>query len=190
MLTWYKQRQARHKTATDLYGAVVAQARDPVLYTDIGCPDTPDGRYEMIVLHLVMVLERLRSEAAMGQALSRGLIEVFVTDMDDSFREMGVGDLTVPKKVKGAAGGLYARAERLRTAQAPEAEPERLAAELARLTLGGLAPDDPRAARLADYVRAAARSLSVLPTSDVLAGRVTFPAIDPGARDAAAGDQP
>jgi cytochrome b pre-mRNA-processing protein 3 len=90
-----------------LYGAIVAAARRPELYAVIGVPDTLDGRFDMVVLHLVSVMRRLRlgGDEAMVQALA----DLFVTDMDRSLREMGVGDITVPKRVKKMAQACYGR---------------------------------------------------------------------------------
>ena len=82
MLTWLKERAARRETASELYGVVVARAREPLFYRDWGVPDTPEGRYEMVALHLVLVLERLRVEGAAGLPLSRETIEAFLADMD------------------------------------------------------------------------------------------------------------
>jgi cytochrome b pre-mRNA-processing protein 3 len=61
--------------------------------------DSVDGRFELVVLHLALVIARLDRETE-GAVLVRALIDRFGRDMDDNLREMGVGDLTVPKKMK------------------------------------------------------------------------------------------
>ena len=96
----------------------MAQARAPALYADLGVPDTAEGRLEMVMLHTVLVIERLRLEGEAAEELSRALTERFITDLDDCLREMGVGDLTVPKKVKKAAAALYDRTLACRAALA------------------------------------------------------------------------
>lgn len=116
MLKWFRARAANTLKAKQLYGAVVAAARRPELYRDYGVPDTLNGRYEMIVLILFQLLERLRAEGRAAQETSRLTLEAFFTDMDDCMREIGVGDLTVPKKVKKAAAGFYERAKAYRAA--------------------------------------------------------------------------
>ena len=78
----------RQETATELYGAVVARAREPLFYAQMGVPDTPEGRYEMVALHLVLALERLRAEGEAGIALSRETIETFIADMVGSMRDV------------------------------------------------------------------------------------------------------
>ena len=132
MLTWLFNRNDSRRRASELYGAVVTLARRPALYADMGVADTPEGRYEALVLALFLVLERLRGEGEAVTPQAQALIEAFVTDMDDNMREMGVGDLTVPKKVKKAAAALYDRAEVYRTALAAEGDQD-LAAVLVRL---------------------------------------------------------
>lgn len=109
MLKWFKTRAENQRKADKLYGAIVARARCSSFYARLGVSDTPEGRYEIVVLHLFLVLERLREESHIGQALPRLLVERFVSDMDDSLRELGTGDLSVPKKVRRAAAGLYER---------------------------------------------------------------------------------
>lgn len=176
MLTWLKtQAEERHK-ARDLYGAVVAQARQPRLFTQLGVPDTPEGRYEAIVLHAYLLLERLKAEGEAGRLLSQRLIETFVTDLDDAMREMGVGDLTVPKKVKKAAAGLYDRTAVYRAALAG-ADPAALAAALGQV-LRDCGGDASRADPFAAYVRAVAGRLSAMPGSELLAGRLPLASAD------------
>ncbi len=170
MLTWFLNRSASRRRASELYGAVVAFARRPFLYSEIGVADTPDGRYEMLVLHLFLVLERLRAAGEAGVEPSRTLIEAFVTDIDDNMREMGVGDLSVPKKVKKAAAAFYDRTAIYRAALRDSNGGE-LAATLGRLVPAahGRILDE---RRLAQTVRSAEAHLAALSLADVLAGRL------------------
>ena len=85
-------------------------ARQPFFYKDMGVPDTPEGRFELVSLHLFLALESLNQQRSAELDLTQRTIEAFVTDMDDCMREMGVGDLAVPKKVKRAAAAFYERA--------------------------------------------------------------------------------
>ena len=95
--------------AAGLYGAVVAQARQVVFYRDLGVPDTVDGRFELIVLHMVLLLRRLNREGDDGAALRQALFDVLLDDMDRSLREMGVGDLGVGRRVKAMGKAFYGR---------------------------------------------------------------------------------
>ena len=98
------------RTAAELYGRVVTWARAPWFYSDLGVPDTPEGRLELILLHVTLMLHRLKADGPAAEPTARALAEAFVTDMDDCLREMGVGDMTVAKKVKKAAAALFDRA--------------------------------------------------------------------------------
>lgn len=176
MFDWLIKRSASSSTARDLYGAVVTQARAPSFYVRLGVPDTAEGRYELVALHLVLLLERLGEADVADEALRRNLIETFIEDMDDSMREMGVGDLSVPKRVKKAAGGLYTRAEAYRAALAAPDEAALVAALKVYLYIGR---DEPQAGRCAAYVRAMAAGLRRQSGESLRSGRVVFE--DPGA---------
>ncbi|MCL4765284.1 MAG: ubiquinol-cytochrome C chaperone [Hyphomicrobiaceae bacterium] len=146
-------------------------ARRQPFYVRHGVPDTPDGRFAMVVMHMCLVLERLRREGPRGQDLSRALVEAFVTDMDDCMREMGVGDLAVPRKVKKAAGALYDCAAAFRAAGSASGE-----AALADALQRSLLPEQAGATAdgLAAYMRRAAAALEVQPAAVLLSGRITF----------------
>ena len=90
-----------------LYGAIVAAARHVQFYEDTGVADTIDGRFEMIVLHLFLVLNRLKGEGV--EDLRQRLTDEFFSDMDLSLRELGVSDVAVGKKVRRIAESYYGR---------------------------------------------------------------------------------
>jgi len=92
-----------------LYGGVVAQARQPGFYRDCGVPDSVDGRFELIALHIFLVLRRLKADTGDGGGLGQALIDVMFQDMDQSLRELGAGDLGVGPRVKRMAQGLFGR---------------------------------------------------------------------------------
>jgi cytochrome b pre-mRNA-processing protein 3 len=173
MFTWFRQPARLDHTAAELYGAVVAQARNPAFYAEGGIPDTAEGRYELIVLNLFLVLERLKRTGQGAEDLSRSLLETFVTDMDDNLREMGVGDLSVAKKVKRAAGGVYQRGALYRRAltQGQGAAARAIAEEVA----GAARLDLAAAGRLLGYARAADAHLARLSDEACLAGKISFP---------------
>ena len=93
-----------------LYLKLVEVARDPVFYTDYAVPDTVDGRFDMIALHMFLVTSRLKKEGA-PEALEflRAVSEVFFADMDRSLREMGSTDTGVGKRVKKMSQAFYGR---------------------------------------------------------------------------------
>ena len=175
MLGWINADERNRRTAHDIYGAAVAQARQPAFYAEAGIPDTPEGRFEAIVLHLFLVLERLRAEGGSTEATSRAIIERFVTDMDDQMREMGVGDLTVPKKVKKAAAAFYARSGAYR-AGLEQTGDEKLTAVVRDILPATHAS---MASSVAGYIRRAHVMLTSEPVAAILAGRPGFPDAGP-----------
>jgi cytochrome b pre-mRNA-processing protein 3 len=158
MISRLFRRTPRDHSITSLYGTIVAQARAPAFYQIYGVPDTVNGRLEMIMLHAVLVLRRLEGGAAPGRALGQGLFDHFCRDMDASMREMGVGDLAVPRKMRRIGEAFYGRQAAYREAlAAPDESP--LAAALQRNVFAG-ASEPASAARLARYVREAVRALA------------------------------
>jgi cytochrome b pre-mRNA-processing protein 3 len=153
----------------------VTQARCRGFYARWGVPDSPEGRFEMIALHLILVLRRLGDEAEPGRRLARALTEAFVIDIDDTLREMAVGDLAVPRHVKRAVAVLHDRYATYGAALDAAADRESLVTAVrARLSaLPGAERLD--AGSLAVYVADAARSLKQQPGDDVLAGRLAWP---------------
>lgn len=157
MLQWLRKRVETGRRAGELYGGVVTAARQPEFYGIIGVPDTPEGRFELVALHLFLAIESLRGAAS--DNLRQRMIEAFVTDMDDCMREMGVGDLAVPKKVKRAAATFYERATAYRRDLA-EGKMSGLSASLRRNIFAGGAGREDASAAMARYVREASSALS------------------------------
>ena len=174
MLSWIRARSDKTRRATELYGAVVAQARSPQFYGGLGVPETLAGRYEMIVVVLFQVLERLKGEADEVEEVARVALESLFTDVDDQMREIGIGDLSVPKKVKRAAAGFYERSLAYRAAL-DAGDETALSAALARFidTKGGDpgASDAARRLPLARHMLAQRDRLAAAALDDVLAGR-------------------
>lgn len=94
-----------------LYDDVVAAARRPVLYGPAGAPDTVDGRFDMIIMHAVLVMRRLREDGEGGKAAAQALFDRMFDDMDAALREMGTGDLKVGTKIREMGEAFYGRAK-------------------------------------------------------------------------------
>ncbi len=167
----FRADQAAESAAAAAYGAIVAQARAPALYAALGVPDSVTGRFEMVVLHMVLVVERLHREGAEGTALGQLVFDDFCRDMDQSLRELGFGDMAVPKRMKKLGESYYGRAEAYGRTLADKAG---LTQAIARNVFpdGGAAAN---AGRLADYAMAAAAAIAETPVAEISAGRVTFP---------------
>ena len=168
-------RRTPRRPGVSLYEAIVAQARSEGFYRELGVPDTVHGRFEMIVLHVALVLGRLGLEGEAGQERGRAMLEAFVADMDDACRRLGIGDMGVPRHVKKAAAAVLERGNTYRAAMGGSAGDRGLAAVLASEIWQGAAESAPGAERLADYVRRTVASLERQDAAGLLAGNVEFP---------------
>jgi cytochrome b pre-mRNA-processing protein 3 len=165
-----KPRNPSRGTIEAIYGMIVTQAREPLFYRDLGVPDTVNGRFDMLVLHLWMVLRRLKSIEG-GVGLSQTLFDHFCDDMDANLREMGVGDLTVPKRMQAFGEAFYGRAAAYDLALAAGAEP--LAQALCKNILNGKEIENAR--RLAFYAETAIAHLAELDDATLQSGSWRFP---------------
>ena len=157
-------------TIEAIYGMVVAQAREPAFYTSLDVPDTVDGRFDMVLLHLWMVLRHLRA-AEGGDALSQVLFDRFCEDMDGNLREMGVGDLTVPKRMQAFGEAFYGRTAAYDLALAGGEDD--LAQAIGRNVLNGKNPESARS--LAQYVVATVAALKPADAAALASGTWRFP---------------
>ena len=167
-------RRQQAPTIRILYGAIVAQARARSFYAAYLVPDTVEGRFDMIVLHLALLLRRLRREPAALRALGQRVFDLFCTDMDHSLREMGVGDLAVPKHMRRLGEAFYGRAlayDRALDAQCGDV----LASALARNVFPAEDATPPGAVRLASYVRVAEACLNGQLAAAIATGVLRFP---------------
>lgn len=174
-LALFPRLSRRKATIEALYGAIVAQARRPVFYLEYGVPDTVNGRFEMILLHGGLLLDRLAEDAALRR-LGQGVFDRFCQDMDDTLRERGVSDLKVPREMKRVGEAFYGRQAAYRTAlDAPE--PAALAEALRRnlYAVGPARVENHGAERMAAYIREAAENLRRQDAADLAAGRLVWP---------------
>jgi cytochrome b pre-mRNA-processing protein 3 len=165
-------RNPEKATIAALYGAIVAQARLPDFYARHAVPDTVLGRFDMVVLHAVLLVRRLRASSGL-QTLAQGVFDAFCRDMDDNLREMGVTDLGVPREMRKLAEAFYGRAQAYEAALAAEGG-DALAAALTRNVYAGGA-DPVAAAALGSYVRAAAGMLAGEDDAALRRGAAPFP---------------
>lgn len=135
--------------ARDAYIALVAQARNRFFFTTLGVPDTLDGRFDTIVLHLFLMQYRLRIDAP---DFARFLSEAFFEDMDRSLRELGIGDSGVLHRVKKMGKAYHGRLQAY--AEGLSQDDEALKSALARNLFGTLEQGDPeQLTKAAAYVR-------------------------------------
>lgn len=164
------------KAAIFAYQAIVSQSRAPEFYSRHGVPDSLDGRFDMIVLHTFLVMRRLgRIDQAGAKGLSQELFDLLFADMDNSLREIGVGDLGVGRKVKAMAQAFFGRIEAYESGINSKSESDLIEA-LRRNLYGTVESQAEWLVAMAAYARAADAYLATQSDSDLMAGKVAFPA--------------
>ncbi len=156
-----------------IYESIVAQARLPEFYIAWRVPDSLDGRFELLALHVFLVLNRLKGDSEVDAELPQRLHDLFFADMDESLREMGAGDLGVGKRVKRMVQGFYGRIaayeEGLRDGE------EVLKAAIRRNVFGTLSDvSEETVAKMAQYLILQKKYLSNQPTESLVAGTIAF----------------
>lgn len=175
---WVPQWRVRRAAAGKLYDAVMQQSRSPFFYQDCKIPDTMEGRFEVLVLHGGLLVNRLcRPDMGRdGRILAQSFFDVMFRNLEWSLREMGIGDLGVPRRVKKMMGGFKGRAfaydEALKSGRGE------IKHALIRNMYGTVGePHSDELERMADYVSDCAARLGALGLSDVWQGKVEFPAL-------------
>lgn len=140
--------------AHSLFTTIVAQAREPRFYAQWGVADTLDGRFDLIILHVSLVVDRLENSVETKQIalLIRYLQEVMFANMDLSLREMGVGDMSVGKKVKAMAEAYYGRKSAYQEALKGDNNQADLADAVVRNIFRGQQPEKSHLDHFVDYI--------------------------------------
>jgi cytochrome b pre-mRNA-processing protein 3 len=171
-------RPGHHERAGfELYGAAVAAARERAFYTVTGVPDTFDGRFDMIALHVFLVIHRLTQDPAPGPELAQAVFDAMFNDMDVNLREMGVGDLSVGRKVRVMWEAFHGRAASYELALRA-GDHLALEAALGRNVWRGVSPPRGATEALRRIVLAAVSHLGRQELPDLLRGKVDFPGVE------------
>lgn len=170
----FRSKKRRGDVAAQLYVVSVEQARSPAFFTEMGVPDSVDGRFDMIILHIMLLIRRMRTQGEEAAAVSQELLNLMFADMDRNLREMGVGDLSVGKQVKKMAKAFYGRSDTWEKGldESISALASALTETVYRSVEGGAAEVD----ALAAYTVAADAALQAQGIEDVLTGVVSFAA--------------
>ena len=166
-----KPRAPLRGTIEAIYGMIVTQAREPLFYRDFAVPDTVNGRFDLLLLHLWLVLRRLKT-ANDGALLSQGVFDHFCDDMDDNLRELGVSDLKVPKRMQAFGEAFYGRVAAYDMALTGGRDA--LAQAISKNILNGDSLEQAR--MLAAYAEAAMSVLDGLDEAALADGTARFPA--------------
>lgn len=158
-----------------LYARVVAQARTPGLYTDLGTPDTVEGRFELYSLHTYLLLERLKGQGPQAAETAQALFDTYLSGLDNALRELGVGDTVVGKRMRKLGEAFYGRVQSYEVALAALPDRTELEALVARTVYAG--QETPPAVALVDYFLSQRAVLAEQPLEALVAGEVTWGAL-------------
>jgi cytochrome b pre-mRNA-processing protein 3 len=180
-----RRRGKRERAAFQLYAAAVAAARDPYFYATLGVPDTLDGRFDMIGLHVYLTIRRLNDKpdpgaaAESGQAMAQAVFDAMFLDMDINLREMGVGDMSVGKRNRAMWEAFHGRSAAYAAAWD---DPAALELALARNLWRGAEPPDGAAGAMARVAYAQSMYLENQSMGAMLLGDVRFLPAEEAAR--------
>ena len=146
-----------------LYRQIAERARQPVLFTRYGVPDTLDGRFEMLCLHAYAVFHGLKGKGADADALAQAVYDAMFADLDGSLRELGAADLGVGKRIKAMTEALNGRI------QAYDRDTE-LEQAIRRNVYGTVAPSDDQVRWMAGYLRGIRAALAAASFKDICDG--------------------
>lgn len=157
--------------ARALFTEAMAAARTPEFYMQGGVADSIDGRFDLVVVHLILVMHRLKREGEEGKDLAQRLFDIAFANFDEALREMGVGDLTVPKRIRKMAEAFYGRIEVYEDALAKGGEPA-FAEALRRNLYRGKDVSEPALAWTAETVLGFLARLEASTRADLLSGQI------------------
>jgi len=167
-------RKRHERAGYALYTAAVAAARNPWYFSDLAVPDTLDGRFDLVSVHVAVLIRCLRHHPVPGPALAQAVFDAMFSDMDVNLREIGVGDMVVGKRVRQMWEAFHGRA--LAYEAALEAKDRAaLAQAIARNVWRGAPPNDQAPQTLATCIEAINTQLARQTLADLTKGAVTFP---------------
>ena len=175
LFSLFSRARDRSRHAAWIYNAIVDQARRPNFYESLDVPDTLDGRFDLIVLHAGLYLPRLKSVPGEGKGLAQAAFDQMLANFDQNLRELGAGDMSVPKKMKHMVSAFYGRATAY-DAALKGGDASALRAALHRNVYRGAKVDHPKLDALATYVRATSEALKAADDADIVAGTFAWPA--------------
>ncbi len=175
LISSFLKKDPVRENAEEAYSDIVNQARQKEFYLYHSVPDTVAGRFDCIALHVFLVLDRLKNQGEAAEVFSQRLFDAMFRNMDDSLRELGVGDLSVGKKVRHLAEAFYGRIGVYEQAMM-EADPlSPLAKAIAKNVLEQPENVPAEAEILAQYALAAQAKLAETSLERLMTGIVSFP---------------
>ena len=171
----FRRDDSRNRAIETLHKRINDASRAPALYTALGVPDSVEGRFECLSLHVILVLRRLETLPPPAADVAQDLVNSVFLQLDSSLRELGVGDFGVPKRMKKLGAAFYGRAENYGAALATPTSTHSVSRSPATFS----EPTRGAGAGLARYVMASGASLQDASLDDLLEAGPRFP--EPGA---------
>ncbi|MCE9521460.1 MAG: ubiquinol-cytochrome C chaperone family protein [Alphaproteobacteria bacterium] len=175
LFSFFTRGPDRSRHGAWIYNALVEQSRREQFYAAMEVPDTIDGRFDLIVLHAGLYLPRLKSVRTDGKQLAQATFDQMFANMEQNLRELGNGDMTVPKKMQGMVQAFYGRAMAYENAL-KGGDVAALRAALHRNVYRGAEVSTTHLDALATYVRAASEALQAAEDNDIVSGTFAWPA--------------
>ena len=169
----FKKNNATKTLATKLYITIINQSRQKDFYIKFGVQDTPDGRFDMILLHSYLLFSRLKLEFKESKIIAQQVFDLMFADMNQNLRELGVGDIGVGHRIKGMVQAFYGRMKIYDHALSGS-DPSILEQALTKNLYRKSTPTITQVKKVADYVRKEQKNLLKLPISEILIGNFHF----------------
>lgn len=161
------------EAALSLYGLIVAQARQPYFYRELKVADSVEGRYDMIIIHAFLLFHRLKNEDDEARQLGQVVFDTMFKDLDQSLREMGVGDMGVGPRIKKMAASFYGRLKAYDKALEEE-ENSVLEQAIARNVFNKTDPDRRVLEHLGQYMKNNVELLKSMSVESIRTGNLSF----------------
>lgn len=89
------------ESAEKLYSCALKNVRKKLFYQQAGAPDTFDGRFDLLLVHIFIILKCLsHTPKQNNKAIAQDLAERFTEDMEQTLREKGIGDIGISKQIE------------------------------------------------------------------------------------------
>ena len=171
MMLFFGQRQRTKSAARGLYEEAVRQARQTVFYESLAVADSLDGRFDVLTLHVFLILHRLGQDGRSARALGQALFDIMFADMDESLRELGASDISMSRRIKAMVKAFYGR---IAAYEKGLTDPVAMREALERNLYRGLPADPSAIASMAQYLTAQAQALAAQSSSSLRDGTVAF----------------
>lgn len=175
LFSFFSGGQAKTRRGAWIYTSLVEQARRPQFYESLDVPDTLDGRFDLIVLHAGLYLPRLKAARGNGKALAQATFDQMFANMEQNLRELGAGDMSVPRRMKDMVQAFYGRAAAYDTAL-KTGDVTALRQALQRNVYRGAEVSQTKLDALSTYMRASFEALKAADDNDIIAGTFVWPA--------------